>query len=85
MTAGRQAISTTKNWCTPPHIIDSVKEVFGGTIELDPCSNRDSTVDADIEYCLPHTDGLKEPWDAATIFVNPPYGTDMTTGTKIFN
>jgi len=85
MTAGRQAVSATKNWCTPPHIITSVKEVFGGTIELDPCSNKDSLVDADTEYLLPHTDGLKEPWDAATIFVNPPYGSDTTTGTKILN
>jgi len=50
---------------------------------LDPCSNSFSTVGADVEYCLPDRDGLVLPWDAATIFVNPPYGKDMARGTRI--
>lgn len=83
MTAGRQALSLTKDWCTPPSILASVREVFGGQIGLDPCSNEDSLVEAAIEYRLPENDGLKDPWDADTIYVNPPYGSDPSRGTRI--
>lgn len=83
MTAGRQAISTTKDWCTPPEILESVREVFGGQIGLDPCSNGFSLVDARVEYRLPTHDGLLESWSESTIFVNPPYGTDPQRGTRI--
>lgn len=85
MTAGRQAVSATKDWCTPPSIISSVKEVFNGTIGLDPCSNEWSLVGAEQEYCLPEHDGLVEPWDARTIYVNPPYGNDKVRGTRIIH
>lgn len=85
MTAGRQPISQTKDWCTPPSIIESVKEVFDGEIELDPCSNEWSLVGAERSYCLPQHDGLREPWDAKTIYVNPPYGSDRMRGTRIIH
>lgn len=83
MTAGRQTISQTKHWCTPPGLVASVRAVFGGSIGLDPCSNADAQVHADREYRLPERDGLTESWDATTIFVNPPYGTDKIRGTRI--
>ncbi|MGP5603434.1 DNA N-6-adenine-methyltransferase [Corynebacterium casei] len=85
MTAGRQSVSLTKDWCTPPSIIECVKSVFGGEIELDPCSNSWSLVNANREFMLPEHDGLKEPWDAGTIYVNPPYGSDPTRGTRIIH
>lgn len=83
MTAGRQALSQTKDWCTPPDILDSVREVFEGQIDLDPCSNAFSMVDARVSYKLPDHDGLVESWDFPTIFVNPPYGSDPQRGTRI--
>lgn len=85
MTAGRQPVSQTKDWCTPPAIVQSVKEVFNGKIELDPCSNEWSLVDAERSYALPRNDGLREPWDARTIYVNPPYGSDPVRGTRIIH
>jgi hypothetical protein len=51
-----------------------VREMFEGVIELDPCSNEHSLVDAVYEFQLPLSNGLKEPWHYRTIFVNPPYG-----------
>jgi hypothetical protein len=83
MTAGRKVISTTKDWCTPPDIVSSVRAVFGGSIALDPCSNEHSLVGADKEYHLPGHDGLIESWDYPTIYVNPPYGSDPGRGTRI--
>ena len=85
MTAGRKPISNTKDWCTPPSIIESVRKCFGGSIALDPCSNGNSMVGAQIEYCLPEQDGLVESWDFPSIYVNPPYGSDPMRGTRIFH
>ncbi len=84
MTAGRSnGESLSQHWCTPPKYINVIKKFFGGEIALDPCSNENSIVMASIEYRLPHQDGLVEPWDAPTIFVNPPYGRDRARGTGI--
>lgn len=83
MTAGRKAVSETKNWCTPEKYVKAVREVFHGTIDLDPCSNADSIVHATTEYMLPATDGLAAPWDGKHIYVNPPYGNDRENHTTI--
>ncbi|MBC9704391.1 MAG: N-6 DNA methylase [Enterococcus sp.] len=83
VTAGRQSNSTTKSWCTPLNIIESVKAVFGGVIDLDPCSNEFSQVKATTEYMLPSADGLKESWAYSHIYVNPPYGSDPVRKTRI--
>lgn len=32
---------------------------------------------------MPDHDGLKESWDYPTIYVNPPYGSDSSRGTRI--
>jgi len=82
MTAGRNSVTNKKDWGTPRKYIDSVREVLG-EIHLDPCSNEHSIVNAMIEYRLPYKDGLKEPWDYPTIYVNPPYGRDKERGTTI--
>lgn len=83
MTAGRQPVSVTKHWCTPQKYVDAVTEVFGGAIDLDPCSNEYSTVNAQVEYRLPEHDGLRDSWDYPRIYVNPPYGRDKERGTTI--
>lgn len=83
MTAGRKAVTETKDWCTPPSIVESVRRVFGGVIDLDPCSNPHSVVGAKTNYSLPEYDGLLESWDFPTIYVNPPYGADKLRGTRI--
>ena len=84
MTAGRKVIGDSQHWCTPPKYVDAVKK-FLGKIELDPCSNEGSIVDAEIEYRLPKNDGLKDSWNFRTIYVNPPYGRDQESGTSIYD
>ncbi len=83
MTAGRSNSSDKKDWGTPPKYVKAVRKVFGGKIDLDPCSNEFSIVDAETEYKLPSQDGLLESWDFPTIYVNPPYGYDSESGTSI--
>jgi hypothetical protein len=57
---------------TPSYVLGPVRESLGGTIGLDPCTTASNPVGADRFYCPP-ADGAALPWDAATIFVNPPY------------
>lgn len=83
MTAGRKVVAENKDWGTPKHYVDAVRECFGGAINLDPCSNRFSIVDATVEYSLPRHDGLRESWNFPTIYVNPPYGIDRQHGKTI--
>lgn len=83
MTAGRMINSQSQEWGTPPKYVRAVKDVFGGKIDLDPCSSEYSVVQANVEYRLPDNDGLKESWDYPTIYVNPPYGLDRERGTSI--
>ena len=85
MTAGRTVNSKSQNWGTPQKYVDAVKHVFGGQIELDPCSNQHSIVHAETEYLHPPRDGLIETWNFKTIYVNPPYGADRDRGTTIKN
>ena len=85
MTAGREAITDNKEWGTPKKYVDAVKKVFGGEIDLDPCSNKFSIVKAKTEYVLPKNDGLEDTWDFKRIYVNPPFGNDKQRGTRIAN
>lgn len=83
MTAGRTVNSQSCDWCTPAKYVAAVKDVFGGCIGLDPCSNKWSIVKAETEYQLPKHDGLEEIWDFSTVYVNPPYGADRERCTTI--
>lgn len=57
---------------TPAYVLEPVRRDLGG-IELDPCTTPDNPVGADRFYAPPQ-DGAALPWDAKSIFVNPPYG-----------
>ncbi|MHA1752159.1 MAG: DNA N-6-adenine-methyltransferase [Candidatus Helarchaeota archaeon] len=83
MTAGRNINTKSQDWGTPEKYVKAVKEVFGGKINLDPCSSKYSIVNAEVEYMPPEHDGLKESWDFKTIYVNPPYGINKRNGTSI--
>lgn len=83
MTAGRNVHSQSTDWCTPLRYIKAVKQLFGGKIELDPCSNQWSIVNAKTEFSLPENDGLHKNWNYKTIYVNPPYGADRQRRTTI--
>ena len=83
MSAGRTVNSQSQHWGTLLKYVNAVKKVFNGVIDLDPCSNEYSIVNAKTEYKLPENDGLKESWNFSTIYVNPPYGADRERGTTI--
>ena len=81
MTAGRHVHSCSQDWGTPQFYVDAVRKVLG-RIDLDPCSNLHSIVNAAVEY-MPPADGLDMSWDYATVYVNPPYGMNGKYGGRI--
>lgn len=56
---------------TPAYVLEPVRVALGG-IELDPCTEPDNPCGAD-RFFTAESDGAGQPWDAATIYVNPPY------------
>lgn len=85
MSAGRTVNSQSQSWGTPKKYVDVIKRFLGGSIDLDPCSNEFSIVQAGTEFILPDNDGLREEWNYRTIYMNPPYGSDRSRGTSIKN
>lgn len=57
---------------TPAYVLEPVRELLGG-IGLDPCTEPDNPTGAAQWYSLPD-DGCILPWDADTVWCNPPYG-----------
>lgn len=85
-------------WYTPKKYIDSVKEVFGGEIDLDPfsCEFAQKTVQAK-HYYTKENNALEIPWTTyklvnnklvqypAKTFANPPYSCTGNAANKLFN
>jgi len=58
---------------TPAYVLEPIRKLLGGEIGLDPCTEPDNPTRSERFYCLP-ADGAALPWDAASVFCNPPYG-----------
>lgn len=69
----RSGASRDNVFLTPGYLIEAIRAAFGGSIGLDPCTEPDNPTGAERFYALP-TNGLAEPWDAPSIWCNPPYG-----------
>lgn len=65
--------SGNNEWYTPAHFIEAARAVMG-RIDLDPASSdiANETVKAET-YFTEEINGLEQPWDAAKIWMNPPY------------
>lgn len=57
---------------TPEYVLGPSRELLGG-IGLDPCTEPDNPTGASVWYSLPD-DGCTLPWNAETVWCNPPYG-----------
>ena len=57
---------------TPGYVLEPIRELLCG-IGLDPCTEPDNPTRAERFYCPPQ-DGCDLPWEAASVFCNPPYG-----------
>jgi phage N-6-adenine-methyltransferase len=64
-------------WHTPPEILNLVRAVLGGGIDLDPASNADAQKVVRAKRFFAKADsGLDHPW-AGRVFLNPPYSVPL--------
>lgn len=56
---------------TPESILGPVREMFGGDIDLDPCTDEENPVRAKAFYAPPD-DGCTLSWDYPTVYCSPP-------------
>ena len=79
MRSGQQP-SGKSDWETPDGLVKILEAEFGN-IELDPCATRET---AKAHYYFGpdskwgYYDGLEREWLAGFVFVNPPYGRNIT-------
>ena len=68
------ASNTTGDWMTAPEIIELTRELYDGTIDLDPMSSAEANkrIGATMIH-TPANDGLVFPW-YGKVFLNPPWG-----------
>jgi phage N-6-adenine-methyltransferase len=63
----------TDCWNTPQHVLADVYDFFPN-LELDPCCNDKAVSNVIAQrYYDESDDGLSEPWNADTVFMNHPY------------
>lgn len=66
--------SSTGDWYTPPEIVEAVRDLFDGRIDLDPCSNSHEAPNVPaLVHFTREDDGLSRPW-SGRVYLNPPYG-----------
>ncbi len=69
--------SDNPNWETPDVVLDLVRELAGGTIDLDPCSTAENPTEAR-RWFTPAKDGITQDWKSNGLtYVNAPYGTGL--------
>ena len=70
--------SEDMTWETPQDFFNELNKEFDFT--LDPCATKQTAKCAN--YFTPEIDGLKQSWDNERVFMNPPYGTEISKWIK---
>lgn len=75
-----RAAGAPNEWYTPQAYIKAVRSALGDSIELDPASTAlaNQTIRAKRFYTV-EQDGLRQPWQCTTMWLNPPYGREPET------
>lgn len=66
-------VHVNPNWRTPVDIIERVRHVFGGTIDLDPASDAEAQKTVRATRWIGE-DGTWASWGTGSVFINPPGG-----------
>lgn len=70
--------STTDLWATPQSFFDNLNVEFNFT--LDPCSSAENHKCE--KFYTEEDDGLSKNWDNESVFMNPPYGKEISKWVK---
>ena len=84
MTNALQVLTATTGnrtdcWNTPPEFVGDVLSFFGGTLDLDPCSNDADNPNVPAKQVYTEKDsGLEHKWLADSVFMNHTYSDSKT-------
>ena len=70
--------SEDMTWETPQDFFDSLNVEFNFT--LDPCATKETAKCE--KYFTPEIDGLSQSWENERVFMNPPYGSEISKWIK---
>lgn len=70
--------SQSDEWETPQWLFDELNEEFNFT--LDPCANAQNAKCP--KFYTKEDDGLSKSWAGETVFMNPPYGREISRWVK---
>lgn len=70
--------SKTDLWATPQEFFDKLDAEFNFT--LDSCATSENAKCS--KYYTVNEDGLKQDWGGEVVFVNPPYGREISKWVK---
>lgn len=77
-----QTSSLTEDWYTHPSVIEAVRELFSGAIDMDPFSCREANrVVQATRIFTAESDGLVHTWHGR-LLMNPPWGGSGNTSVK---
>lgn len=71
--------SKTDNWSTPDDFFKKCEEEFG-TFDLDVCASQENAKAK--RFFTREDDGLSKDWDGELIWMNPPYGREISKWIK---
>ena len=71
-------MSQSNEWSTPQDLFNQLNNEFDFT--LDPCATDDNTKCK--KYYTKNEDGLRQNWGGENVFVNPPYGREISRWVK---
>lgn len=66
--------SNTEEWSSPIWLYKQLDEEFH--FDLDPCTTEDNPLQTKYFYTI-NDDGLEKRWKGSSVFVNPPYNTEI--------
>lgn len=76
--SAHERTSKTPEWGTPRWVLELAADLFGvDAWELDPCAPAAHSCGERCYDLARGEDGLELPWDARTIWLNPPFGRDV--------
>src|SRR3990167_1015349 len=70
--------SKTNEWSTPQDLFDALNAEFHFT--LDPCANSENAKCT--KFYSKEDDGLSKDWRGERVFINPPYGREISKWVK---
>ena len=71
-------MSNNNEWTTPQDLFEELNKEFNFT--LDPCSTEENHKCS--KYYTKEIDGLSKSWEGEHVFVNPPYGAEISKWVK---